>query len=98
MSQAIEKTYGTPLQATILRLLMDNKGNPEVEITTFWIAEQIQQQNPELKEVLTSSEERRRFRKRIENCLKNLVATSQLTYTTKKAVTQTNYNVYHVNF
>ncbi len=98
MSQAIEKTYGTPLQATILRLLMDNKGNPKVEITTFFIADQIQEQNPELKEVLTSSEERRRLRKRIENCLKNLVATNQLSSITKKAVTQTNYNVYTVNF
>ncbi len=98
MSQAIEKTYGTPLKAEIIKLLLQFKEDEKTEITTFFIAGQLKKIYPELKEYLNTSEERRRLRKRIENCLKNLVEADQLKAETKKAAIQTNYIVYHVNF
>lgn len=97
MSNPIEKTYGSPLQATVLRLLMDST-NTKAEITTFWLSAKILEQYPELKEVINNAEERRKLRRRIENTLKNLVNAGQLTYITKKAAVQTNYNVYTVKF
>ena len=99
MLDPVEQTYGSSLHLSILYLLVMFKAYPpKKEITVFFIAEVMAQNNNGFAHILKDKRKRELFHIRIRKCLKNLKEDGKLQMEAKKSATQTNYNVYEVMF